>query len=319
MTWVELSLRDSSIAFVLLCVGVLLLMGRKKLLSEFRFLASLIAVLCVSLASSVSMLFFRSALGLSPHTAYTIYFYSHWVAFFGESILQLFLIYSVFSMAMKPLQGLHQIGKIIFRWVAAVSILVSLAIAVSPHLVGSTFDITVAMANVITQIQQGTSVLTLCLLLFVCFSTKPLGLNYRSRTFGIVLGLGILSTTILVQAAWSVITPARSLYSPVSLFGTIGLFVGVAVWGTYFALPEPERKLVLLPTTSPFFFWNRISEALGDTPGHVAISGFRPDMLAVAEMQMFTAPTLESTEFSADDYSRPSISTPLLQSATATR
>ena len=56
-------------------------------------------------------------------------------------------------------------------------------------------------------------------------------------------------------------------------------------------MPEPARRMILLPTTSPFFFWNRISEILGDAPGQVAVAGFTPDMLAPAEVEMLTAAT----------------------------
>ncbi len=49
--------------------------------------------------------------------------------------------------------------------------------------------------------------------------------------------------------------------------------------------------MILLPTTSPFFLWNRISEILGDAPGQVAVAGFKPEMLAPAELEMLTAAT----------------------------
>jgi len=159
---------------------------------------------------------------------------------------------------------------------------------------------TIAYAHITTQTQQGISVLTLCLLLFVCFSTKPLGLTYSSRIFGVTLGLGVMAMTTLVQAAWTSVSVGRSLYSPIYLIGVLGTCAAVLVWGTYFATPEPERRLILLPTTSPFFFWNRISEALGDAPGHVAIAGFRPDMLAPAEMQMLSAPSMKRIEHSTE-------------------
>ena len=54
--------------------------------------------------------------------------------------------------------------------------------------------------------------------------------------------------------------------------------------------------MILLPTTSPFFLWNRISEALGDEPGFVAIAGFKPDMLAPAELAAFTAGSKRARE-----------------------
>ena len=54
--------------------------------------------------------------------------------------------------------------------------------------------------------------------------------------------------------------------------------------------------MILLPTTSPFFLWNRIAEALGDEPGFVAIAGFKPDMLAPAELMAFTAGSKRARE-----------------------
>jgi hypothetical protein len=54
-------------------------------------------------------------------------------------------------------------------------------------------------------------------------------------------------------------------------------------------MPEAKRKMVLLPTTSPYFHWNQISEALGDDPGVVAVSGFTPDALAPAERLVLSA------------------------------
>jgi hypothetical protein len=53
-------------------------------------------------------------------------------------------------------------------------------------------------------------------------------------------------------------------------------------------MPEPERKLVLLPTTSEWFLWNRVSEALGDDAGSVVLSGLGPQMFAPAELKMLS-------------------------------
>ena len=310
---IELLLKYANILFVCFCLGILILMGRKRLLAEFPSLAMLLGVQAVSSAIGVAILFYRQQLGIEIHAAYKVYFYTHWASFAADAILQLLIIYSVFRLAMKPLQGLHSIGKIIFRWVAAVSLMVSVAIAAGPHIVGPGFGLTVAIATLTGQVEQGICVLTLCLLLFVCFSTKPLGLTYSSRIFGVVLGLGVLAMTSLVQAAWTSVSAGRSLYSPSALFGALGSCVALAVWGTYFALPEPERKLILLPTTSPFFFWNKISEALGDAPGHVAIAGFRPDMLAPAELEMLGAPSMKRIESPAER----TFSAPALQSVSS--
>ena len=296
----ELLLKYSDIVFVSLCVGMLGLMARKRLISQFPLLVALLCVHAADATITTAILFYRQSLGMQLPTAYKIYVYSHWVTFICEEVLQVLVIYSVFSLAMKPLQGLHNIGKIIFRWVAGVSIAVSVGIAAGPLSATSGNRVTAAYAHLTTQTQQGIGVLTLCLLLFVCFSTKPLGLTYGSRIFGVTLGLGVMAATTLVEGAWASVSVGQSLYSPFYLFGVLGMCAAVCVWGGYFAVPEPERKLILLPTTSPFFFWNRISEALGDDPGHVAIAGFRPDMLAPAEMQMLSAPSMKRLEQPAD-------------------
>jgi hypothetical protein len=211
------------------------------------------------------------------------------VNFAADSVILIALIYTIFRLAMRPLVGLHRIGKVVFRWVAGVSLLLSLAFAIGPHLVLSGSSAAARYTSLSGQLEQGISVLTLCLLLFVCFSVKPLGLTYRSHIFGVSLGLGVFATTQLVEAAWLATTQAISVYSPVYLFATIGGCLAYGVWAAYFAMPEPKRGMVLLPTTSPYFLWNRISEVLGDNPGQVAVAGFKPEMLHPTELMVLTA------------------------------
>jgi hypothetical protein len=287
----KLLMEYSIFADLFITVGVLVVMANKRLLREFSFLVAFLAVNCVEDGISLPILFFRKHLGISKVIAYDIYFYSHWVISFAEYALLLLITYSVFRKAMKPLEGLHRAGKIVFRWVGGVSIALSMLLALGPHAAGaSTF------ATLYSQVQQGLSVLTLCLLLFVCFATRYLGLTYRSHIFGVSLGLGVFAMVSLVEAAWTAGGTGQTVYSPVYVFSTLGSCAALLTWGTYFAMPEPERKMILLPTTSPFFLWNRISEALGDNPGFVAIAGFKPEMLAPAELTAFTAGSKRARE-----------------------
>jgi hypothetical protein len=287
----KLLLEYSIFVDLFITVGVLIAMSRRRLLREFSLLAAFLAVNCLEEGSSILLLFFRRHLGISNIRAYDIYLYSHWVFFFAESALLVLVIYSVFRKAMKPLEGLHRAGKIIFRWVGGVSVALSLGLALGPHAAGS-----YTMATLTSQMQQGISIVILCLLLFVCFSTRYLGLTYRSHIFGVSLGLGVFATVSLIESAWTAGGTGQTLYSSVYVFSTLGSCAALLTWAGYFALPEPERKMILLPTTSPFFLWNRISEALGDEPGFVAIAGFKPDMLAPAELTAFTAGSKRARE-----------------------
>ncbi len=275
---------------LVLSIAGLAIMWRRRSISAFGPLAAFLMSDAISLLIVIPLMFFRKFTGLPLMLAYRIYFYTTWTFFAVESALLLVVIYTVFHQAMKPLMGLHRIGGIVFRWVAGVSVVVSACIAFGPFLFRTLFQPGIASVPLVsTQIQQGIDILTLCLLLFVCVSVKPLGLTYRSHIFGISVGLGVFATVQLAATAWY--APSLSIYAPVYVATGIGTCVCYAIWGIYFAIPQPKRQMVLLPTTSPYFMWNRIAEALGDEPGDVAVAGFKPDSLTPAEMAVITAQT----------------------------
>lgn len=277
-------LQYTDIVAVFGCISAISLVLRSHAARTYRFFVALLALHSMFTILEVVLLFHRVAIGLAVHTAYVTYFYAYWIDSVLEVALQLAVIYSVYRLIMEPMQGLQRIGAVIFRWVAVVSIVLSSIIAFGPHVQGWLFA-----ATLLGQVQEGVSVLIICLLVFVCFATKPLGLSFRSRPFGIALGLGITATQELVLSSWASNRATHSLYSPVFATAAVVSAISLIIWNVYFALPEPERKLVLLPTTSPYFHWNSISEALGDDPGMVAVSGFTPAMLSAAELVAFAA------------------------------
>src|SRR3977135_1309984 len=180
----------------ILCGMLIYFMVRSKSARQFGYLT---ALLCVRFACSIICLPLLYLCGrrISVHIAYPIYFYTYWASYAVEAILSLLIIYSIFKLAMAPLKGLQTLGMLVFRWVAAISVAVAVGVAINPHLSGIKF-----MVAMVTQLQQTSSILTLCLLLFVCFAIRPMGLSYRSRIFGVSFGLGFLATTDLVRAAW---------------------------------------------------------------------------------------------------------------------
>jgi hypothetical protein len=187
---------------------------------------------------------------------------------------------------MAPLKGLQALGMLVFKWAAGISVAVALGSAVQPGLKG-----TALIVNAIAQLQRTQSILTLCLLLFVCFAIRPMGLSYSSRIFGVSLGLGIMATNDLVQSAWLVFN--QNMHTAYSLINGVVICVILATWTAYFALPEPKRRIIVLPTTSPFLRWNQISAALGDNPGFVAIGGVPPELFAPAELEVMRRASLK--------------------------
>ncbi len=261
-----------------LCIVVLIFLGRNRLFKEYAYLAALLSVELLSVAIDLPILYFAHH-GLSHLLAYNIYFYTYWVSFAVEALLWLMVVYSVYKLAMAPLQGLQKLGMLVFRWAAAIAAVVTIAMAFAPHANSHTMIIAV-----VTQLQQTASILTLCLILFVTFAIRPMGLSYRSRIFGVSLGMGIVSATSLVGSAWFSANPHfGGLLDTVT---ALGGFISVAMWATYFALPEPKRSIIMLPTTSPFLRWNQISLALGGSPGYVAVGSVSPEAFAGAELEM---------------------------------
>jgi hypothetical protein len=191
----------------------------------------------------------------------------------------LLVIYSIFKLAMAPLKGLATLGVLVFRWAGAISVAVSIGMAIGPHLSGVRF-----MIAIVTQLQQTSSILTLCLLLFVCFAIRPMGLTYKSRIFGVSLGLGLMATISLVDSAW--LSQHQQLFAAWNITNGIASCLSMFIWSAYFALPEPKRRIIVLPTTSPFLRWNQISMALGDDPGFVAVGGVPPEIFAPAEIEI---------------------------------
>ena len=260
------------------CLLVLISLTRSEMARKFIFLTALLSVRLVSGLTCLVILHF-AARGIEQHLAYQTYFYVYWSSYAAESVLSLLVIYSIFKLAMAPLKGLQTLGMLVFRWVAAISVAVAIGVALTPHLSGTKF-----MVSMVTQLQQTSSILTLCLLLFVCFAIRPMGLSYRSRIFGVSFGLGLMATVSLVDSAW--LSHNSTMYSTINIINGGVMCLTLLVWSAYFAFPEPKRRLIVLPTTSPFLRWNQISQALGDDPGFVAVGGFPPELFAPAELEV---------------------------------
>jgi hypothetical protein len=295
MTMIALA-KDLAYAEPLLCVVALASLVRSRVLKEFGFLAALLATRTLTLGVELSIVTYGAHL-FGGRLGYNIYFYFYWSAFVLESILMLAVICSMYRLAMAPLKGLQSLGMLVFSWVAGISVLLALGLAFAPHVTKARYLVTF-----VQEMQRAQSILVLCLLLFVCFAIRPMGLSYRSRIFGVSLGLGIMATTDLAQSAW--IGHSTDMFGTLSAIHDLASCVAMTLWATYFLLPEPKRRMITLPTTSPFLRWNQISEVLGDSPGHVAIAGIPPEMLAPAEIEVMRRASLKM-QFSWDTESNP--------------
>jgi hypothetical protein len=260
------------------CLAALIFMARRHLIGELKYVAGYLASRVILFAAWFSMQAMVNY-GFKPAQVYPVYFYVYWGGYLLEAILGFGIILSIYKLAMAPLPGLQRLGMIMFRWAAGISAALALSVAFAPHVTGIGFII-----RAVSQLQQSQSVLTLCMLLFVCMAVKPMGLSHRSKTFLISLGLGVMATADLVGAAW--LSQAGSLASIYNIVNGLAILVTLAIWTVAFAVPEPRRSMIILPTTSPFLRWNQISMALGDAPGFVVVGEVTTDIFAPAEVEI---------------------------------
>ena len=219
-------------------------------------------------------------LHMSARYAYIVYFYVFWSVFAVQAICAIILTYVVFNSAMRPLKGLQQLGKIVYFWAALISVIITADVAFSPHVRSG-----MMLQALAAQFQRATGLITVSLIAFVCISIRPMGLSIRSRVFGTGVGLIVVSLTNALQANFFL--QHRTIYGTYASVQIGASCLSNLIWIYYFAVPEPKRRFVLLPTTSPFHHWNRISELLGHEPGYVAIGGVPPESFAGAEIDIF--------------------------------
>ncbi|MGB0063492.1 MAG: hypothetical protein WBP85_03530 [Terracidiphilus sp.] len=184
-----------------------------------------------------------------------VYSIDFFAAYLSAAILLFFVCVEVFRSALAPFPGIAKLAVVIFRWAAFVSVIVSLSSVSFTHP-----NLRTAVA-VLYNLMHAVSLLTLCLLAFLCISMNALRLSVRDHAFGIALGLGIMSSGDFILASLG--SHIKTLNDPVEFVYEGLILLSLAIWGTYSLLPEPARKPILIPASSTIYRWNEIASALG--------------------------------------------------------
>jgi hypothetical protein len=192
-----------------------------------------------------------------------IYFLVYWSVYIASAVLLFFICVEVFRSALSAFSGLQWLGTVVFRWVALVSVILSLSTLSFAQTRGLIF------ADIALRLIRSMSILELCLLGFLCLSMDALRLSVRDMAFGIALGFGLMSSSDFVLSSfWS---RNASLTDAFQFAAEALILVTLGVWVAYAALPEPARRPVLFPANSTLLRWNEIASALGHTGTQVAV------------------------------------------------
>ncbi len=188
-----------------------------------------------------------------------------WITYAGAGVLTFLTAQQIFRDALAPVPGLRRLALVAYRWVAVVSVALTVVPAAIPlFLHAQSLHITLMQA------MRCVSVLEFCLLAFILLSAQTLGISFRSRIVGITLGFGVLAAVDTV--CFMVLVRSGQPSLPWILVREIGCVVATTLWLVYLIKPEPGRFIVQLPANSQLGKWNEIAVALGKPAPHVTLT-----------------------------------------------
>jgi hypothetical protein len=200
-----------------------------------------------------------------------------WVAYGLSGILTFLTAQQIFRDALQPLPGLRRLALVAFRWVA----LISVALSVVPAIVPLFFRVQ-SLQTTLLQAMRCVSVIEFCLLAFILLSAEALGITYRSRIVGITLGFGVLA---VVDTVCFMFLLRSGALLPWLLVRTCGAVIAAAIWLVYLLMPEPARAPVLLHSSSQLQKWNEIAVALGKPVPHIALGQPEPSVFFLQDVE----------------------------------
>jgi hypothetical protein len=261
-----------TVAEVALWTVLLFVFRGKNLHKRFPAIGSYLLLRAISAPILLGLLFVQAQ--YQTKLWYSAYFFTYWAVYLASTVLLYSISLEIFRSALAGFSGLVRLGTIIFRWAAVVSVIITLSTISVQHmdvLHGKSSLVYCFLPLAAYQLMHYVSIIELCLLAFLCFSMNALRLSVRDLSFGIALGFGILSSSDFVLSAVLAHNSHTTLTDPIQFISEGILLFALCLWITYAALPEPERKPIVVPASSTIYRWNEIASALGHKSPKVAV------------------------------------------------
>ncbi|HEY3987705.1 MAG TPA: hypothetical protein VGM02_00285 [Acidobacteriaceae bacterium] len=227
--------------------------------------------------------------GLLAGSESTVYCTLFWVAYGTSGVLTFLTAQQIFRDALDPLPGLRRLALVAFRWVAVVSVALSVVPAIVPL-----FFHAHSLQVTVLQAMRCVSVLEFCLLAFILLSAQALGISWRSRIVGITLGFGVLA--VVDTVCFMFLLRSLSQLLPWLLVRETGSLVAAAIWLTYLLMREPQRTAVRLKNSSQLQKWNEIAVALGKPAPHIAFGQPEPPPFFLQDVERVVDRVLSRNE-----------------------
>jgi hypothetical protein len=205
-------------------------MLRRKLHREFPVFFALVVAECID--SWVAM----------PIKAisYKAFFIEYYAVATVTSLLGFALLREIFLHIFRPYDALRNFGKMLFRWSAAVLILIASVMTIS-----SAPFTSAPVVNFILTLDRSVRLMQCGLVIFLYLFARQLGLTERHRVFGVSVGFGVFASvhlmTVTLTALFPAVTSSHAMYL-LNVPYQLAWLVTVAIWTIYMYRPEPERR-----------------------------------------------------------------------------
>jgi len=191
-----------------------------------------------------------AAVGYAVFEKHSLYFYTYVIGQSISVVLELALVYEIFSHLFSAHQALRKLATLIFRVVVVLLVLLAGAVIYAQTPIGEK-GIRIALLTV----EEAARIIEVGLIMFLFLSSSVFGLHWRQNVFGIALGLGILTATALVTATMMqhvTLAAARSL----DLAQMFSADFSLLVWLGYLLSPERVTSPAEVPKRAQLEQWN---------------------------------------------------------------
>ncbi len=193
--------------------------------------------------------------------AYKLFFDAYWLAYLLATLAIFFSIEQIIRRVLSPLPGLSKLGVLVYRFTGALTMF----IALTAHLLQMhSMSFYLWLQAVYTSFAMCMCVFEITLMSLLIATATRLGLSFRTRIFGLSLGICLLGLADLVSLASQ--GAGASRWAGLDAFSEPVTLIALLMWCCYFVLPEQRRGAMMLNRSSTLMRWNEIVSQLGIGP-----------------------------------------------------
>ncbi len=192
----------------------------------------------------------KSAVYLGRSHPY-FYFWAYWLGELLDVFLVIAILYQLYAQLFASHAGLRKLQDLLFRWSAAMSILVAVVVAA---LVPSG-DSEKLMVGILA-FDIAAAVLKVGLIAFLLLLSSALALRWTHYAFGIVMGMGLYnSVELAVAVARSAAGPMAAM--PYTVLKLAAWNCAVLVWLYYLSAKESSKTTLRTVPENQLASWNQ--------------------------------------------------------------